>query len=70
MKNVGRLDQQVRYAVGALFVIYGVIAFVATWPLAVGATVAGVALLATARLRFCGLYRLIGVNTCPIDERS
>lgn len=70
MKNVGRLDQQVRYGVGALFVLYGILAFVVTWPFAVGATVAGIALLATARMRFCGLYRLIGVNTCPIDERK
>lgn len=70
MKNVGRLDQQVRYGVGALFVMYGIVAFVVTWPFAFGSIVAGVALIATARMRFCGLYRLIGVNTCPIDERS
>jgi len=85
MKNVGRLDQQVRYAVGALLLAYAGIAFFVDLPLMVGSAVIinaapriaavvnavlGVALIATAQLRFCGLYRLIGVNTCPIDERK
>lgn len=70
MKNVGRLDQQVRYAVGAVLLAYAGIAFFVELPLMVGSAVFGVALIATAQLRFCGLYRLIGVNTCPIDERK
>jgi hypothetical protein len=70
MKNVGRLDSQVRYVVGLAMLIYGGLAFVLDLPLFVGASLAGAILIITARLRLCGLYKLIGVNTCPIDERK
>ena len=70
MKNVGRLDQQVRYGVGALLLAYAGISFFVELPLVTTAAILGASLLVTARLRLCGLYRLIGINTCPIDERK
>jgi hypothetical protein len=69
MKNVGKLDQQIRYVVGLGLLFYGGIAFLVEYPFYLGASIIGAALLITARLRLCGLYRLIGINTCPIDER-
>jgi hypothetical protein len=69
MKNVGRLDQQIRYVVGLGLLLYGGIAFVVDYPFFLGASILGASLLITAQLRLCGLYRLIGINTCPIDER-
>ena len=70
MKNVGRLDQQVRYVIGALLLAYAVLGFFLELPIEVGAAVAGVVFIGTAQMRFCGLYKLIGVNTCPIDEQK
>ncbi len=70
MKNVGRLDQQVRYVVGLGLLMYGGLAFLLELPMFTTAAILGAALIITARLRLCGLYRLIGINTCPIDERK
>jgi hypothetical protein len=69
MKNVGSLDAKLRYGVGVGFLALGGLLLLLQLPLAFGSVTAGVALIATARMRFCGLYKLLGFNSCPLDER-
>jgi hypothetical protein len=67
--NIGVTDRIVRGLVGMLM-IAGVMAglFVSTHGVAVG--VIGMVLLLTAAGRFCPLYRLLGVRTCPHRQRA
>lgn len=59
--NVGSTDRLIRIVLGI-----GLIAafFFLTLPWSYLALVAGLAALATGLFRFCGLYRLLGINTC------
>jgi hypothetical protein len=71
-KNVGATDQQVRTVVGALAGT-GSIAILAdalSLPeiLAPVLGVVAIAMLVTAATGTCGLYSLIGVDTCPMDS--
>lgn len=59
--NVGSADRLIRIVLGI-----GLIAafFFLTPPWNYVVLVAGVGSLATGLLRFCGLYRLLGITTC------
>lgn len=59
-KNVGGIDRTVRIVVGILVIGLGLM-MNSWWGLL------GVVLLLTGLFRFCGLYTLLGINTCPID---
>ncbi|MBS3968223.1 MAG: DUF2892 domain-containing protein [Truepera sp.] len=62
--NVGTTDRILRVIVGlvaALMVLFGGVGGV----LAVVLGIVAAALLLTAALGHCGLYRLIGITTCP-----
>lgn len=71
--NVGSTDKLVRIVVGAIagIVSLGVLAGAVPLPtvlspvLGVGALI----LLVTGFTGFCGLYTLLGVDTCPADHR-
>ena len=67
VKNVGNLDQTIRYMVAIVLVLLAVfLPFSWRWVLLVPA-----ALLAfTAAIAWCGLYRLFGIQTCPIDKNT
>jgi hypothetical protein len=69
MKNVSAFDAKVRYLFGGLFLGLAAVLFLFELPFMVGSAVTGVALIATGRMRFCGLYKLIGYNSCPLEER-
>jgi Protein of unknown function (DUF2892). len=69
MKNVSTFDAKVRYVLGLGLLIYGGLAFLLELPMFTTAAILGAALIITARLRLCGLYKLIGINTCPLEER-
>lgn len=67
--NVGTVDRAIRAIVG--------IALVALWPLgllqgtpAILALLVGVVLLATAILRWCPPYSLLGINTGAGDKQK
>jgi hypothetical protein len=68
-QNVGRTDRIIRAAIVAPLAI--VIAAV----LGVGTTggiialVAAAVMLGTAAVGFCPLYRLLGINSCPVASR-
>jgi|GEM_PF-266523 len=57
MVNVGTADRVIRIIVGLLLAVWSINAGNLWWIL-------GVALIATGVFRFCGLYRLLGINTC------
>ena len=59
--NVGRTDRLIRIVLG--LVLIGAFFFLAS-PWNYVALVAGIVSVATGVLRFCGLYRLLGINTC------
>ncbi len=63
-KNVGKVDQIIRYIIGAILIV---LAFVLPlyW-LLIPAAIA----IFTAIFSFCGLYRLFGINTCKIENES
>jgi len=61
MKNEGKTDRIVRFFLGLVFLILGFTVFTGT--LSTVAYVLGVIMLITAATGFCGLYKLLGINT-------
>ncbi len=73
MTNVGSLDRRIRFIIGAILLVSPflppVAAFFAAWGAWKFAVVAvGVVMLATALFRFCPVYTLLGIRTCPISK--
>ncbi|MEZ3163223.1 DUF2892 domain-containing protein [Halorubrum sp. RMP-47] len=70
-QNVGAMDKRVRTAVGAVAGAVSLATLAGSAPLpAIAAPVLGVvalAMLATAATGTCGLYSVLGVDTCPAD---
>jgi hypothetical protein len=68
--NVGNLDRALRLILGIALIVAP---FVLDMPLLqtpiaqYGAPIVGAVLAFTAAIRFCPLYRLVGLRTCPID---
>lgn len=66
--NIGTIDRGIRIILGVLALVGVFIGPLSTggWPqIAIG--VVGVILIATSSFKFCPLYRLLGLRTCPID---
>lgn len=59
--NVGSSDRIIRIVLGAILVA---LFFVVAAPWKSVALIAGIVAIATGVLRFCGLYKLLGINTC------
>ena len=59
--NVGSTDRIIRIVLGLVLVA---LFFVVAAPWKYVALVAGLVAIATGLFRFCGLYRLFGINTC------
>ncbi len=69
MTNMGSADRFVRFAAGIVLIALcllppsaPVLSVLGSWMWAAFAV--GAVLVATAAIRFCPAYRLIGVNTC------
>jgi len=60
-KNVGKTDTYIRYAIGVVLLVLAVLW---QWWLVFPALVS----FATGYFGMCGLYRLVGINTCKIKE--
>lgn len=56
MENVGNVDRIIRILIGVGLITWSILAVNFWWIL-------GAALVATGVLKFCGLYRLLGINT-------
>jgi hypothetical protein len=64
MKNVGGVDRAARMAVGVLLIALTLLGVIGVWGWI------GVVPLATGLLQFCPLYKVIGLNTCPISKKE
>jgi hypothetical protein len=62
MTNVGGIDRVLRALIGLALIAFGVVYGNYWWIL-------GLVLLGTAVFRFCGLYKLLGVSTCPLANK-
>ncbi len=64
-KNVGNIDRIIRFVVGAALVIaYFVMDNASPWLLI------GIIPLATSLMSSCPAYTLLGLNTCPLKDKS
>ncbi len=63
-KNVGKLDQSIRYIIAIILVVIAAIFQDPFWWLLIPAAI----LAFTAAVSWCGLYRLLGVDTCKINN--
>lgn len=59
-KNVGGLDRIVRIVVGLVLMALAATGQVGAWGWL------GALVLATGVFSFCGLYTVLGMNTCPL----
>ena len=67
-KNVGRVDAYIRYGLAAGSLLLAL--FLGTGsPLFIGLLVLSAVMAITAYVGRCGLYKLIGVNTCSFDKK-
>lgn len=64
-KNVGRTDQVLRFVIGLALIAFGL------WEQSAWRWIglAGPVLVATAFIRFCPAYALLGMRTCPVMTR-
>lgn len=68
-KNVGGVEQKIRLVLGLLAVGLGALSGLPMW--AVGLMgVVGVVALVTGGARYCPLWALLGVNTCPLRNQA
>lgn len=65
IRNVGQKDKNIRIAVGIVLLIIGLV-FAKSFLL----TVLGAIALATGIFSFCGIYKLLGMNTASALEQS
>ena len=64
-KNVGGIDRVARILAGIALIALAATGQVGLWGWIVGGIV-----LVTGVFSFCGLYALLGVNTCPMRTES
>lgn len=62
--NVGGIDRLLRIAVGALLIVLAAMGTIGLWGYI------GLVPLATGLLRFCPVYPLLGINTCPMKTAA
>ena len=63
--NIGTPDRLIRLVLGAGLILWALVA--GGWTaLAWVALAVGAILVATAAMRVCPLYRLVGLSTCPL----
>ena len=70
MVNVGSADRFVRALIGLVLIAVPFMPFLeaaGAWKYVSAA--AGLVLIGTAALRFCPLYAVFGVSTCPLERR-
>ncbi len=65
--NVGSLDRMVRFLLAAALLYTGLNVYQGT-PLAIGLDIGAGLLAFSATFGFCGIYRLLGINTSKSPE--
>ncbi len=68
-KNMGNVDRIVRVAIA---VVVGILYFTGTIPGTLGIILLALAAIfvLTSLVSFCPIYSLIGLNTCPVQDRK
>lgn len=69
MKNVGKKDANLRYLAAAVLIMISIFTN-ANLGLAIGLYVSALVLIVTGLVGFCGLYKLFGIDTCPLDTNK
>lgn len=74
MVNVGTLDRTIRFVLGLVLAAAAFVPPLSHWVAPLGAwkyalTAWGAVMLATAAMRFCPAYTLLGISTCPAQRR-
>lgn len=64
--NEGPLDRVIRIVLGIILITSG---FFVSGILSIILWVIGAILLLTGITGFCGLYLLLGINTCPLNKK-
>lgn len=64
VKNEGKVDRGVRLSLGVVFLVLALF----FPPLALVFIIIAIVLIATGAVGFCGLYTLLGINTCKIKK--
>jgi hypothetical protein len=62
--NVGGIDRILRIVVGLVLILLAATGTVGWWGWI------GVVPLLTGLFKFCPLYTLLGMNTCPMEKKS
>jgi hypothetical protein len=62
-RNVGSTDRIIRFILGIAIIAAGF--YFQSW---LGAL--GLILIGTAFINWCPIYAVLGLNTCPIDQRG
>jgi hypothetical protein len=65
--NVGKTDRIIRIIIAILLFIISIV--ISGW-LRIILIIIGIMLLITTITRFCGLYKLLGINTCKFNPKS
>ncbi|WOI10750.1 DUF2892 domain-containing protein [Thalassospira lucentensis] len=74
--NVGKIDRALRVILGVVLIALPFVVATETGPFAAlggfgwVAMIAGAIMILTGGMRFCPLYRILGIGTCPIDTKS
>ena len=66
--NVGKVDKIIRIiiaVVAAALIVTNTLT--GTWAIVVG--IVGAAMLITGLTGFCGLYKVLGMSTCPMENK-
>jgi len=61
--NVGGIDKALRIIVGAALIILAFTGVIGVWGYI------GIVLLLTGLFNFCGLYTLLGINSCKLPRK-
>ena len=68
--NVGKIDRGLRLFLGLILIAAPLVNFPAIWSSSTWAFVAiavGIVLATTSILRFCPIYRVLGLSTCRVS---
>ena len=61
-KNVGGIDRVIRIAAGLILIVLAATGQIGAWGWL------GVIVLGTGLFSFCGVYKLLGISTCPVKK--
>lgn len=69
VNNVGSLDRILRFLLAVFLLYWGLSVYQGT-ALGIGLDLASALLVISALFGFCGIYRLLGINTCKPQQKT